>query len=324
MKNNSEELTAAILDAIKNGYKTKSGLARQLSEQFQLPFDNVRSRILYYTGSSGALKRKKRKIAERPCDSWSGLPESFATKWNPFVIPHKTKKCLVLSDIHIPYYDKTALIAALNAGLDYGCDSVYLNGDILDCYQLSSFCKDPRARDFPSELDDANKFLDAICGRFQYVYFKEGNHEERHTKNIFQKCPAYAGVESFELHCLLHLHQRGISFIRSKQVSKFGHLWIYHGHETRLKSANVNPARTAYLKTKVCCLLGHLHRESAHIESCADGKIISCYSSGHLGEDHPEYAPVNNWTKGFAIVERSDKTDGFHVSLKKIINGKVY
>ena len=64
----------------------------------------------------------------------------------PYVLNHK--RIAILSDIHIPFHDRDSLYLALTWVKNFGPDCIVLNGDIIDCYQLSNFQKDPEERRF--------------------------------------------------------------------------------------------------------------------------------------------------------------------------------
>lgn len=79
---------------------------------------------------------------------------------------------------------------------------------------------------------------------------------------------------------------------------------------------------TLFLRTYTSSLCSHLHLPSFHGEKRSDGHIVGCWSTGHLGEESPDYAPYNKWQLGFATVDLDGKE--FEVSNYKIINSKVY
>lgn len=88
-------------------------------------------------------------------------------------------KFVVLSDIHFPYQDDKAIKAALNFVKTNPVDTIILNGDILDFYDVSSFDKDPsRINSLQKEIDMAQKFfkkLRTIKPDARIVFIK-GNH----------------------------------------------------------------------------------------------------------------------------------------------------
>ena len=52
-----------------------------------------------------------------------------------------------------------------------------------------------------------------------------------------------------------------------------------------------------------------------------NGKITTTWSLGCLSELHPQYAPLNKWNNGFAIVDIDGRK--FDVRNKRILNGEV-
>ena len=89
----------------------------------------------------------------------------------PFNI--KGKEILVLSDIHIPFHDKKALNIALQYAKD--CDTILLNGDIIDFYGLSRFIKNPEKSFINHEIEIAKEFLQMLRSNFKgEILFKVG------------------------------------------------------------------------------------------------------------------------------------------------------
>lgn len=88
-------------------------------------------------------------------------------------------KFVVLSDIHFPYHDDKALKAVYNFLSNTQVDTIILNGDILDFYDVSSFDKDPdRINSLQKEIDMAQKFfkkLRSLAPKARIVFVK-GNH----------------------------------------------------------------------------------------------------------------------------------------------------
>jgi predicted phosphodiesterase len=255
---------------------------------------------------------------------WNGfnLPEPEKNDYSKVLISEK--RIGILSDIHFPYYDKIALTAATNHLIEFKPDCIVLNGDIIDCYQLSNFEKDPRQRSFKYELDILRNFIIQLRDLFpnSKVIFKLGNHEERYERVILSRVPELIDLELFSFASVITAKDLGIEVITNKRLMKAGHLNIGHGHEfAKGFLQSVNPARGFYLRAKNNFIGGHHHRTSEHVEQDINGKIIAAWSMGCLSELNPHYMPINSWNHGFATVE----TDGDEFALKnlKIIKGKV-
>ena len=114
----------------------------------------------------------------------------------------------------------------------------------------------------------------------------------------------------------------GIDVIKDQRIIYAGNLVIVHGHELGMKSINVNPARSLFLKTHVSSLCSHLHRTSSHTEPSLH-EDITCWSTGHLGEEHPRYARINKWNHGCARVEK-DEEGNYEVINVNLTKNKLY
>lgn len=308
-------------------------LARKLYKENKALYKNVedaRAAIRYYRGQIGNKLRKTLSKAtgsevEEPKYNYTPfkIPESDAESWEKFQLPVNDYNLLILSDIHFPYHDKRALEIALDYGLKNGCTHLLLNGDIFDCYQMSRFDKDPRKRHFADELNMVRDFLKQCASAFKHVYWKNGNHDERFEKYMMIKAPELLDLPEFRLEEMLHCGELGVHYITDKRIIDVGHLSIIHGHEfLGATSQAVNPARGLYLKTSESCIIGHLHKSSSHTEKTLSGKIITTWSTGCLCDMHPEYARINKWNLGFAIVEVK-KNGTYRVHNKSIYNNSV-
>lgn len=247
------------------------------------------------------------------------LPESWQD--SPKTINIKTNKMLVLSDIHVPFHSKEALSIAMEYGDSIGVDSVYLNGDIADCYAISSFVKKRDLNNFKEELRLVREVLHIISLYFKgcKLYYKIGNHEERYNRifstldnSVSDLLPTYEEI--------FGLNELGYKLIGDKDIVNVGNIYIAHGHEIGI-SGGVNPARTALFKTYANLLFGHVHRTSTSTSRKLGGDYITVNSTGCLCELSPNYMPINQWNHGFAIVERV--SEGYIVHNKKIISGEV-
>lgn len=284
--------------------------------------DVARSTVRRITGSIGNHQRKN--INSELKVEWSGfkLPEPEKNDYSKFIISHK--KIGILSDIHFPYYDKGGLNAAVKFLIKFEPDCILLNGDIIDCYQLSSFEKNPKERSFKYELDMLRQFIIQLREQFPKarIIYKLGNHEERYEKKILSRVPEFVDLDLFKFEYVISARELGVEVVSNKRLIRSGHLNIAHGHEFKSGFvAPVNPARGYYLKAKANVIAGHNHRTSEHTEQDINGKIIGAWSTGCLCELTPSYMPINSWNTGFAVVEHY--ADDFRVQNIKIVNGKV-
>jgi predicted phosphodiesterase len=238
-------------------------------------------------------------------------PESFEESYQHFHLPKHLKNVLILSDIHIPYHHIPVLDEAIEYGIQKKIDSILLNGDIIDCYQLSKFNPDPRYRNFGQEIIAFQEFIRELKRIFPGapIYWKTGNHEERFEKIMITRCAEFLSIPSFEFESVMGCRDLGIDVIKDQRIVYVGKLPVVHGHELKMMAINVNPARTLFLKTYKSSLCSHLHRTSNHSEQALDGNVISCWSTGHLSDPHPKYARINKWNHGIARIEKNEDGD---------------
>jgi predicted phosphodiesterase len=311
-------------------------LARMIYKTFPETFINIesiRSIIRYIDGKSGAINRNKNKDKpelnrfyvneDRPKNPFIDLPKSFAEKRKPVAL--KSCKVLFLSDIHIPYHENEPLTIALKKGIEDACNVIWLNGDTLDCYQLSSFEKDPKKRRFSDELFAVRQFLSELRRLFPdaAIFYKIGNHEERYWRYMRIKAPELLDVDALTFESLIHADKHNVQIINGKTKSNIGKLSVFHGHEFGASVFSpVNVARGLYMRAKASSICGHHHATSEHSERDVNDKIITTWSVGCLCELSPEYQPYNRWNHGFARID-VDASGDFNVRNYRIHNGKI-
>jgi predicted phosphodiesterase len=252
------------------------------------------------------------------------LPESDYKPYVPYELPKSCDNVLILSDIHFPYQDNTALRSAIKYGIDNGVNAIILNGDILDCYQASRFVKDIANRNIAGEVEIVKSFLKTLRKLFRdaEIIFKTGNHEDRWKNLLLSQAPEFVGLKGVTLEHNLELDLLGIKFVDDKQLVKAGRLFIAHGHEIFSSAGAINVARTFRLKANDNVCFGHFHRVQDDIARTISDKIMGSFAMGCLCGLSPLYMPINQWSHGFGHIQiESDGNFVFHN--KKIINGVI-
>lgn len=89
----------------------------------------------------------------------------------------------VISDLHIPFHNKEAIVMAVEWLIRRGAKILYVGGDILDCYSLSRF-NQYKSIPIQQEFQEARKILDYLSRSFVTVRLLEGNHEARVMKYL--------------------------------------------------------------------------------------------------------------------------------------------
>jgi predicted phosphodiesterase len=211
---------------------------------------------------------------------------------------------LSLSDIHSPYHDEPALAAAVQHTKKYHKTTVLLlNGDTCDFYSLSRFDTRKENRDLVQELYITRKLLAWLKQQFPKArrIFKRGNHENWWDKYLNNHSLEMANCDFNQLGCAMELEKHGFEEVHDNIIMA-GRLPILHGHEFK-NNSGVNPARSAFLKLGHSSLSGHLHRTSSHSETDMFQKEMMTWTQGCLCDRQPEYARINKWNLGFAVIE---------------------
>jgi predicted phosphodiesterase len=307
-------------------------LARIMYNENNLLFakvESARDSLRLIEGKRGGRKYKTNNefIREeaRPMNPYK-LPETEATLIKPYPIKNH-KRAFIINDVHLPYHDIDAITIAFDYAKKENPDVVILNGDIIDCFKLSRFVKDPKARDFAYELGQFKEFFQIIQKTFTKaeIVYKFGNHEVRYDHFLYEKAKELVGVKEFELSEIIKARANGIKIVKSEQIIKLNELDLLHGHEFQTGFFNpVNVARGLYLRAKVTSMQGHSHKSSEHSETDLHRKIKTTWSVGCLCGLQPQYAPYNSWNHGFALVDLDTNKKDFEVRNKRIYQGKVY
>lgn len=239
----------------------------------------------------------------------------------------------VISDAHWPFHDLRrdsdgnfygSYLTAIEKLRESGIDTLVLNGDMMDLFHLSKHEKLEAKRNWKWELDVSRamlKHLREFFGDKVRIVYREGNHEERFKRYIADKAKELE--DAVNLTEMLGLDALRIEWVSDRAKITAGGLYIDHGHEYFGGGGLVNPARNFFLKTFDNILVGHVHKKSeAIIRRPLDGSYMQAHSIGCLCDLNPRYAPRNQWTHGFALVEL-DKHGEFTLHNRIIMNGKV-
>jgi predicted phosphodiesterase len=293
----------------------------------------ARSTIRYYKGAKGEAHLKCAISAGHVTDVKHSTVKEGLAKLNIVSKAENMEpvnlgkgKYLILSDIHLPFHDEDALAAALEYGVSHEVDTIILNGDILDCYDVSRFSKEIRRPKISEELEMGRNFFKYLRELFptQAIFYKIGNHEERMRAYVLRNARELADLNDISLESLLRLEEYRIIPVNREMIN-LGKLTVLHGHELgESVFSPVNPARGMFLKAKASTIVGHYHQVSHHSESNLRGEQVGVWSMGCLCNLSPDYRPYafTKWANGFAYVTVNED-HSFHVENFKIINGQI-
>lgn len=227
-------------------------------------------------------------------------------------------KFIVLSDIHFPYQDDKALKAVYKFLEQHPVDTIILNGDILDFYDVSRFDKDPqRMFSLQTELDMAENFFKKLRKLFPEaeMYFVKGNHEDR-MERYLQKHSELFTLKALKIPTLLQLEKFNIHY--KPKGFKFGSLKIIHGDLIRKFSSYT--ARGELEKHDSSGISGHTHRGGVYYYKTPE-RYLAWFESFCLCDVHPFYVDDPNWQSGFLY--GYTEGDSFAVTPIPIVDGKI-
>lgn len=302
--------------------------------------ESARSSIRSRTGSDGYRSEEMSEASKQAAKAYKApkkqvyaMPKSKAKPWEPFVVGAGT--VAVLGDIHFPKHDERALQSTVDHIKSGGkIDTVVLAGDIADAEEFGSWAKSPKAIDTENSVEIVRQGLLWIVDQFpdSKIVYKFGNHEERLDRYCWGKAPELVGLPHITWEGLLTIGQdlkpieelSRITWVKDQRPIMAGKLPIFHGHELPKGLTNaVNPARGAFLRTMDSVMVFHHHRPSSHVEYNWRHEPMNCWSVGCLCDLTPEYARINKWAHGHAVVETT-KSGAFSVeNYKQLKNGEV-
>lgn len=210
-----------------------------------------------------------------------------------------------VSDIHYPYQDEQAVALALHILSDIKPDIMFFGGDIVDCYSVSDFDRDPRrVVNFQEEFDSAFKGMKQFRKLAKKAKFLPGNHEARweRTKN---RHPFLASLKATEMANLMRLGELDIESLVHGEDNKIGELFYMHGDESG--GGGVFPARSLYLKEQGNIIFGHYHKAQMFYNRLKDGTSHGSWANPALCSLKQAYVKgTTQWQQGFSIVSYYD------------------
>ena len=305
-------------------------LAKMYVAEFGGVVNNVRCQIQHRRGSRGDYHRSQlsRNADKQYQKKWIAFKEGLAKERREasttYKVPAKVRRVLFMNDLHFPFVDDAALKIAIDYGIEHDVNTIYLNGDIIDCEPISRYAS-RKKHTFLFELEQVRRFLAYLRDTFPDadIFYKLGNHEDRFEAYMLNNAERLLDVPEFQMDHLLRFKEYGVKMIGSKQLAMLGKLAVIHGHEYRMMTNPVSPARSLFLKAKQAAIMGHNHQSTKQSGKRIDDQVYFCWSVGCLCDMKVDYHPFNEWSHGFAYIE-VERNGNFIVALKDIINGQLY
>lgn len=233
------------------------------------------------------------------------------------------RRIAIIPDAHHPYDCKEAVDALLEALQRWEPEELVVLGDWWDCYQCSTFTKDP-ARPFKmhEEIDLGQRAL----RRFEDIKsvkartFCLGNHEARLQRYIAEAAPAMWNlVPTWE--AIIGDKWDVVPYMKTKRIGK-----LYVSHE--FGSFGQNSVRQALAATNKNVVFGHTHRLEQIYSGTIDGERHVGTTAGWLGSvEQVDYRhqvlSARDYTLGCAIAHL-DKEGFAHVTPVPFVKGKFF
>ena len=225
----------------------------------------------------------------------------------------------VLSDLHLPFFDPTAVKMAVEFIREQRPATVHLLGDVGDYFSISRYDKDPvRRLNLQEELDSIRDWLTELrdAASKAKIIYSEGNHEFRLRKYLRSEAKALAGLRALSLEKLLDFDKLHIRWQPQDRPYRVGSLLFTHGQLVSKWSGQT--ARQHYERYGCCVIHGHTHRLGAFYHTNIMDTFAS-WENGCLCSMTPEYITSPDWQHGFSVVW-TDR-DRFHVEQIALIDG---
>ena len=296
------------LDNEAGGFKRR--LAKILHNERPNLFESieqVRNFIRIHTGNFGESVRKasKNKKHYNTQEYTFQVPKHEYETPKVVVISKEVERIGIISDIHLPFQCEQTIATAYKDFKESGIGALVLNGDTLDCSDISSHDKDGTSADWSFELDTLYEFLGFTRDLFPDIpiYYKIGNHEHRLARLIWNKVPAMAREIDFSE--MANLRDFNVSHVGTNDRIKFADLNIFHGHEFRI-SAAMHPARSLFLRVhgQEHMVIGHLHTTDTFQKgNSRRASVLGCACKLQATYDaSSDY----RWNNGYAKATRTD------------------
>lgn len=238
---------------------------------------------------------------------------------------------VIANDFHYPYHDTPVVRGFLKFVEWLKPHGIILNGDVMDCYILSSFNRDPMTPlSLDHEINGVRKLLSQIARLGVPVkIIGGGNHEDRLRRylwkntDIIQKMGTRAArmiCETINIPNLLGISDYGFDWFDYQEYYRIGQLFITHGKYYSVHSSYA--AKRQFDKAGASCIVGHSHHLGSYYKTNLLGRPHVVIENGCLCDLNPDYDPDPNWQQGFSVVYVDPRTKLFHIETIPIINRK--
>lgn len=215
---------------------------------------------------------------------------------------------IVTSDEHVPFHDPKALALVNRVAKWWKPNLWLLNGDQLDCYDLSTFIKNPDVGvGFQAEIDLWHREVVgpqmASVPEAEFIKI-DGNHEERYPRYI-AKSEGIKDLRAVQLESVMELEKLGIRYA-PRGVILNDRLLVTHGDFALKWAANSARAQLEDVRYRYNVIIGHAHRQGQVMVRVGDDWSIGQENPCLCSLD-PEYVTEPDWSLGFTLFLSSPK-----------------
>jgi len=244
----------------------------------------------------------------------------------PQIIKNNSEIAVVANDFHYPFQDNRVVKLWMSFLNDIQPDTVIINGDLLDCFALSKFDKDPKRQiRIEEEIAMGRNFFVKIRemlpkAHLVYIY---GNHEFRFQTYLIRNAPDLRNLKGLSLEDQMELGGLDVTIVNSglkESYYKFGGLYI--AHFNKVSQHGGYTAKQLVDAKGVSVLQGHTHRVGSSLRSYLNGNVLGGWDNGCMCDLHPQYVLDPNWLHCFSVVYKEDKDNRFMVVQVPIIKYK--
>ena len=213
---------------------------------------------------------------------------------------------IVWQDFHYPYHDPRVIREAELFAYDLQPDMILYPGDIIDCYLLSKFDKNPKRSGGKGSLQKEFDMAAAMFKRHRKycpnarMIFEPGNHEDRLRRYLWSKATELEDLRCMQIESLMGLTDNGVELIEKDEGVLFnGNFLVTHAEIVRAHSGYT--AKGMMDKHGGSGIHGHSHRLGSHYKTPRSG-MQGWFENGCLGNMNPDYMVHPNWQQGFSVV----------------------
>ena len=218
---------------------------------------------------------------------------------------------VIPGDIHLPFHDPAAVGHIWGAEYDKDRRGLFLTGDLVDLYWLSSWPKSgdkAKATGYQATRQALLEFVTCVSQNYDFVIYGCGNHEDR-VSSLCRKFPGFDGswywmfqdILPTTWHYLPHSYRAELRQRTGNNlpiIVEHGDRALYGGVPSAEKLASSYPGQ--------CTIIGHNHRVQQSVKTTwRKGKPLTslAFSCGHMSDIvKNNYAANPNWQQGYTTV----------------------